>query len=237
MTIMQKTAFVILGILIMTFSIGGYPKKDAGNMGDLEKQQTASVEPNGSVQSEVRSEDSGKAEGAGESVKYEKATFAAGCFWGVEASFRAVEGVVSTMVGYTGGRRATKPLAGGRANPTYQQVCTGKTGHAEAVEVIYDPNKVSFEDLLAVFWKIHDPTILNRQGPDVGTQYRSAIFHHTPEQQALAKASVEKLEKDRVFKRPIVTQIVPAAPFYKAEEYHQRYLEKQGKNTCSSTVH
>jgi len=225
---MQKTAFAILGILIMTFYMGGCSKEEPGNMDDSEKQQPAANEPNGSVKSPVPSEGSGQAKEAGESVKFEKATFAAGCFWGIEASFRAVEGVVSTAVGYIGGRQT---------NPTYRQVCTDKTGHAEAVEVTYDPNKVSFEDLLAVFWKIHDPTTLNRQGPDVGTQYRSAIFHHTPEQQALAKASMEKLEKARTFKNPIVTRIVPAEKFYRAEEYHQRYLEKQGKTTCPSTGH
>lgn len=229
--IMRKTAITIitiLGMLIMTFSMGGCPEEEAGNMSDSEKEQSASNEPNGSVEVAVRPGNDGEAEGAGEPGKYEKATFAAGCFWGVEASFRAVEGVVSTAVGYTGGRQA---------NPTYRQVCTDTTGHAEAVEVVYDPNRVSFEDLLGVFWKVHDPTTLNRQGPDVGTQYRSAVFHHSPEQEALAKASMAKLEKAGVFKRPIVTRIVPAVEFYKAEEYHQRYLEKQGKTSCSSTVH
>jgi len=153
----------------------------------------------------------------------EKATFAAGCFWGVEAAFRAVPGVVGTTVGYSGG---TFP------NPTYQDVCTGRTGHAEAVEVEYDPERVSYQDLLRVFWENHDPTTLNRQGPDVGTQYRSAIFFHTPEQQAAALASKQELERTGAYKRPIVTAIAPAAPFYRAEEYHQQYLEKRGQASC-----
>ena len=153
----------------------------------------------------------------------EKATFAAGCFWGVEAAFRQVKGVVSTTVGYTGGNHK---------NPTYEDVCSDKTGHAEAVQVEYDSSKVSYEDLLKIFWENHDPTTLNRQGPDVGTQYRSAIFYHTPQQKAAAAASKEQLEKRGVFKRPIVTQILPAADFYRAEDYHQQYLEKRGLSHC-----
>jgi peptide-methionine (S)-S-oxide reductase len=153
----------------------------------------------------------------------EKATFAAGCFWGVEAAFRAVPGVTGATVGYTGG---TFP------NPTYQDVCTGRTGHAEAVEVEFDPERVSYQDLLRVFWENHDPTTLNRQGPDVGSQYRSAIFFHTPEQQAAALASKQELERTGAYKRPIVTAIAPAAPVYRAEEYHQQYLEKRGQASC-----
>jgi peptide-methionine (S)-S-oxide reductase len=152
-----------------------------------------------------------------------KATFAAGCFWGVEATFRQIPGVTATRVGYTGGE--TK-------NPTYKDVCTDTTGHAEAVEVDYDPEKVSYEDLLNVFWENHDPTQLNRQGPDFGNQYRSAIFYYSPEQEQAAKASKEKLEKSGQFSRPIVTQIVPAVTFYEAEDYHQQYLEKRGLATC-----
>ncbi len=155
--------------------------------------------------------------------QYETATFAAGCFWGVEETFRKTEGVVSTMVGYTGG---TKP------NPTYREVCFKNTGHAEAVQVTYDPRKISYEQLLEVFWNNHNPTQYNRQGPDVGDQYRSAIFFHNPAQETAAKASKEKLEKAGRFNRPIVTQIVPAVTFYPAEEYHQRYLEKQGLSVC-----
>ena len=147
-----------------------------------------------------------------------KATFAAGCFWGVEVAFRQVKGVVSTTVGYTGGHFQ---------NPTYEDVCSGRTGHAEAVEAEYDPSKVSFEDLLTVFWDIHDPTTLNRQGPDVGTQYRSAIFFHSPEQQAAAVASKEKLQGAGTYRNPVVTEITRASQFYRAEEYHQQYKEKR----------
>lgn len=151
----------------------------------------------------------------------EKALFAAGCFWQVEAAFRMVPGVVATTVGYSGGHTE---------NPTYEQVCTDKTGHAETVLVEYDPSKVSYEELLEVFWKSHDPTQVNRQGPDVGTQYRSAIFYLTPEQEAAAKASRDR-EQQR-HSRPIATEITPASTFWKAEEYHQQYLEKRGLATC-----
>lgn len=153
----------------------------------------------------------------------EKATFGAGCFWGVEAAFRQVPGVVSTAVGYAGGTLA---------NPTYEDVCTDTTGHAEVVEVEFDPSRASYDDLLAVFWGNHDPTTLDRQGPDVGTQYRSAVFVHTPEQRRAAQASKERLEQSGRFKRPIVTVIEPATTFYRAEEYHQQYLEKRGLASC-----
>jgi peptide-methionine (S)-S-oxide reductase len=153
----------------------------------------------------------------------EKATFAAGCFWGVEATFRQLPGVSSTRVGYTGGNFA---------NPTYKDVCTDRTGHAEAVEVQFDPAKISYDALLDVFWENHDPTQLNRQGPDWGTQYRSAIFFHSPEQQAAAAASKKRLEESRRHSKPIVTQIVPATTFYEAEDYHQQYLQKRGLATC-----
>lgn len=152
-----------------------------------------------------------------------KATFAAGCFWGVEATFRQLPGVTSTRVGYTGGKTE---------NPTYKDVCTDRTGHAEAVEVEYDPSKISYEQLLNVFWENHDPTTPNRQGPDWGTQYRSAIFFHTPEQEQAAKASKEELDKSGRFPSKIVTQIVPEATFYEAEDYHQQYLEKRGLASC-----
>ena len=159
-------------------------------------------------------------------TREEKATFAAGCFWGVEAAFREVKGVVATQVGYTGGQ--TK-------NPTYEEVCSGKTGHAEAVEVIFDADTVSYQELLDLFWSIHDPTELNRQGPDYGTNYRSAIFYHSDEQNALAEESRKKLaESGRYGRRPIVTGIVPAAPFYPAEDYHQQFYEKQGKKSAGS---
>jgi len=153
----------------------------------------------------------------------EKATFAAGCFWGVEATFRQVRGVTSTAVGYSGGTFK---------NPTYQDVCTGRTGHAEVLQVEYDPAQVSYEELLDVFWNTHDPTTLNRQGPDIGTQYRSAILFHTPEQEAAARASKQALEANGRYRRPIVTEITPASEFYRAEEYHQQYLEKRGQAHC-----
>jgi peptide-methionine (S)-S-oxide reductase len=152
-----------------------------------------------------------------------KATFAAGCFWGVEATFRQLSGVTATRVGYTGGHFP---------NPTYKDVCTDRTGHAEAVEVEYDASKINYDQLLEVFWENHDPTQLNRQGPDWGTQYRSGIFFHTPEQEAAAKASKEMLEKSKRYSKPIVTQIVPATTFNPAEDYHQQYLEKRGLATC-----
>lgn len=145
------------------------------------------------------------------------ATFAAGCFWGVEVAFRRIEGVREVTVGYTGGSVE---------HPSYEQVCTGRTGHAEAVQVDFDPERVGFDDLLAVFWEVHDPTQLNRQGPDVGTQYRSAIFAHDDDQAEQARASLARLQ-DRLH-QPVVTEITPAGPFYPAEDYHQRYLEKRG---------
>lgn len=151
------------------------------------------------------------------------ATFAAGCFWGVEAAFRQLEGVTATTVGYTGGSKE---------NPTYREVCTGATGHAEAVQVEYNPAKVSYEQLLEVYWENHDPTTLDRQGPDVGTQYRSAIFYHDEKQKEEAIASKVKLEISGKYNRPVVTEIVPAVDFYPAEEYHQQYLEKRGLATC-----
>ncbi len=154
----------------------------------------------------------------------QKATFAAGCFWGVEAAFRPVKGVLSTSVGYMGGTFK---------NPTYEDVCTDQTGHAEAVQVEYDPSQVSYDELLELFWKIHDPTTLNRQGPDVGTQYRSGVFFHNPEQEAAAQASKEKLQRSGAYQRPIVTEITPASEFYRAEEYHQQYLEKRGLGHCT----
>ncbi len=152
----------------------------------------------------------------------EKATFAGGCFWGVENLFNQVPGVIEAVSGYTGGSRE---------NPTYQQVCTGRTGHAEAVEVTFDPTKVTYEALLLAFWNMHDPTTLNRQGPDVGYQYRSAIFFHSPEQERIARKSKEEAQKH--FNRPIVTEIVAAPQFWRAEEYHQRYFEKHpGHYSC-----
>ncbi|CAN5331066.1 peptide-methionine (S)-S-oxide reductase MsrA [soil metagenome] len=152
-----------------------------------------------------------------------KATFGAGCFWGVEVAFRQVPGVTDAAAGYMGGRTE---------NPSYKDVCTDTTGHAEVVEVEYDPEKASYADLLDVFWESHDPTQKNRQGPDVGTQYRSAIFTHSPEQEAAARASIERLEGEHRFPRPIATEVTPAGPFWRAEEYHQQYLEKRGLASC-----
>jgi peptide-methionine (S)-S-oxide reductase len=150
-------------------------------------------------------------------------TFGAGCFWGVEAAFRQVKGVKATAVGYAGG--LTK-------NPTYEEVCTDRTGHAEVVQVEYDPAEVSYDRLLGVFWVSHDPTQLNRQGPDIGTQYRSVIFYHTPEQEKAARDSKAALEASGRFPRPIVTEILPAPEFWRAEDYHQQYLEKRGLSHC-----
>jgi peptide-methionine (S)-S-oxide reductase len=155
--------------------------------------------------------------------KKETAIFAAGCFWGVEETFRTTKGVLETEVGYTGGRTE---------KPTYEDVCYGNTNHAEAVKVTYDPTKVSYEALLDIFWASHNPTTLNRQGPDVGSQYRSAIFFTSPEQETKAKKSKEDLDKSGRFHKPIVTQIVPAEEFYKAEDYHQKYLMKRGLDAC-----
>jgi peptide-methionine (S)-S-oxide reductase len=151
----------------------------------------------------------------------EKATFGAGCFWGVEQSFREISGVLDAVSGYLGGTLK---------NPTYHDVCSNTTGHAEVVEVTYDPARVSYDQLLDAFWKMHNPTTLNRQGPDVGSQYRSAIFFHTPEQEKKAIASKERAQAR--FPRPIVTEITPASEFYRAEEYHQQYLAKRGLKAC-----
>ena len=153
----------------------------------------------------------------------QKATFGAGCFWGVEATFRKLKGVVATDVGYEGGTLK---------NPTYEDVCTDRTGHAEVVQVEYDPSQISYENLLDVFWKNHDPTQVNRQGPDFGSQYRSAIFYHDDAQRAAAEGSLAKLQASGRFSRPIATQITPAREFYRAEEYHQQYLERRGLASC-----
>lgn len=156
-------------------------------------------------------------------AKRAKAIFAAGCFWGIEEIFRNIKGVVLTRVGYTGGKKQ---------NPTYEDLCTGKTGHAEAVEIEYDPSAVSYDELLDIFWKMHDPTTLNRQGPDVGTQYRSIIFYSNEAQKKSALASKERLEKSGKYRDKIVTEIIPAAEFYPAEDYHQKYNMKHGIKSC-----
>ncbi len=153
----------------------------------------------------------------------ETAIFGAGCFWGVEAAFRRVPGVAATEVGYSGGRLQ---------NPTYEDVCTGRTGHAEVVRVTFDPERVSYETLLNAFWACHDPTQKNRQGPDIGTQYRSVIFYQTPVQEEAARDALAQLQESGAYPRPIVTAIAAAGPFYRAEEYHQQYLEKRGLAAC-----
>ena len=154
----------------------------------------------------------------------EKATFGAGCFWGVEETFRKLKGVTSTAVGYAGGKKD---------NPSYEDVCSDKTGHAEVVQLEFDPSQIGYDQLLDIFWSNHNPTTLNRQGPDVGDQYRSVIFYHSPEQEAAAEASKARVEKSGRFKRPIVTFIQPAPTFYRGEDYHQRYLEKRGMSHCA----
>jgi len=152
-----------------------------------------------------------------------KATFGAGCFWGVEAAYRQLPGVISTTAGYLGGTLE---------NPTYHDVCSGRTGHAEVVQVTYDPARLTYDDLLTVFWENHDPTTLNRQGPDVGTQYRSAIFYHDDAQKEAAMKSKEERDRSGRYRRPIVTEITHASEFYEAEDYHQQYLEKRGLSSC-----
>lgn len=152
-----------------------------------------------------------------------KATFGAGCFWGVEASFRQLPGVIDAVSGYSGGTTV---------RPSYKDVCTGTTGHAEVVEVTYDPARISYDRLLDAFWKMHDPTTRDRQGPDVGSQYRSVIFYHDEEQKRAAEASKAAQDASKVYRGPIVTQIEQAGPFYEAEDYHQRYLEKRGMVSC-----
>ena len=157
--------------------------------------------------------------------KYKKAAFAAGCFWGIEETFRTTKGVISTAVGYMGGHTE---------NPSYEDVCSGRTGHAETVEVTYDPSVITYNKLLDIFWKIHDPTTLNRQGPDIGEQYRSVIFYYDDEQEKTARTSKEALQQSDMYDRDIVTEIVPADKFkfYIAEDYHQQYLKKRGKSSC-----
>jgi len=155
----------------------------------------------------------------------EKATFGAGCFWGVEETFRTLRGVLDTRVGFMGGKTS---------NPTYRDVCSKTTGHAEVVEVTYDPSKTSYENLLDVFWDAHDPTQVNRQGPDVGDQYRSAIFYHSDEQRRIAEASKEKRDASGLYRKPIATEITKAGTFWPAEEYHQKYLFKRGAKTCGT---
>jgi peptide-methionine (S)-S-oxide reductase len=153
----------------------------------------------------------------------ETATFGAGCFWGIEAAFRRIPGVIDATVGYSGGHTV---------NPTYKDVCTDDTGHAEVVQVTFDPSQVSYDKLLDAFWQMHDPTQVNRQGPDFGSQYRTAIFFHSPEQKAAAEKSKAALQASAKFRKPVATEITAAGHFYRAEDYHQRYLEKRGADSC-----
>jgi len=157
----------------------------------------------------------------------EKAVFGGGCFWGVEAHFREYKGVISTRVGYTGGTTQ---------NPTYKEVCSDKTGHVEGVEITFDSEKISYRDLLEIFFEVHDPTQVNRQGWDIGSQYRSVIFYHSEEQKKQAERKIKELIDAKVFRKPIATQLIPASTFWEAEEYHQRYYEKQGKVGCLFTL-
>ena len=176
-----------------------------------------------SIEKEISDSSPSTSGNAMNNSNYKKALFGAGCFWGVEATFRQINGVKATAVGYSGGDAD---------NPTYRQVCNDNTGHAEVVQVIYDPAVISYDSLLNVFWNEHDPTQLNRQGPDVGAQYRSAVFYYDEEQKVAASASKEKLQSSGKYKRPVVTEISPALTFWVAEDYHQQYLEKRGLSTC-----
>ncbi|MHC4214575.1 MAG: peptide-methionine (S)-S-oxide reductase MsrA [Planctomycetota bacterium] len=209
----RMTNIIVAAAIIATvvFTVSAAQKKEA-------KQMNGPTKTTGAAVSEKK---------PSKSNQYERATFAAGCFWGVEAVFRQVPGVISTTAGYTGGHLA---------NPTYRQICTDKTGHAEAVDVIYDPNQVPYEKLLDYFWQMHNPTMLNRQGPDVGSQYRSGVYYHDKEQLAAATALKEKLDKAGTWTRPIVTEISPASKFYKAEEYHQQYAQKNRRYVCSHKI-
>lgn len=212
----------LIGLCAMVF-VGGCDEKQWQNMiGGMNQQNAGGT----AAMNSPANQDKAAAQAETKAVtaqKREMAMFGAGCFWGVEATFRKVPGVLDTAVGYSGGH--TK-------NPTYKQVCTDRTGHAEVILIEFDPAKVSYKQLLEVFWANHDPTTVNRQGPDVGTQYRSVVFYFTPEQAAAAKAMKTELTKVKRFRRPIVTQIVQAGEFWPAEEYHQRYLEKKGLDSC-----
>jgi peptide-methionine (S)-S-oxide reductase len=215
----ERTTWIVggLGVGIALFLIGRPGRMSADRR---EPSRTSHEAVQGSIVGPIAAP---AAETSTKGRPMKKATFGAGCFWGVESTFRRIPGVIETAVGYAGGQTE---------NPTYKEVCTDRTGHAEVVEVEYDPSKVSYGQLLDVFWSSHDPTQVNRQGPDYGTQYRTVIFYHDDEQKAESEASKQKLEASGRFPRPIATQIVPAGPFYRAEEYHQRYLEKRGLENC-----
>lgn len=212
---------IVVGLVLVTYLISPHLLRGEGvNSDDQSALKAADQNTAGNEQpaTAVTETERGK-----EAHHMEKATFGAGCFWGVEATFRQIEGVVSTQVGFMGGTMD---------DPSYKDVCYKNTGHAEVVEVTYDPERVNYEELLNVFWENHDPTQYNRQGPDIGDQYRSVIFYYTPEQEKLARASKEALTESGRYKNPIVTDITPATTFWRAEEYHQQYLEKRGLSTC-----
>lgn len=209
MRIILIQVLMLLGLLVAGCTDAGKPASHASS-GDLG--------PNPQITGGVAPATEGEA-----SVSLQQAMFGAGCFWGVEATFRKVPGVVDAAVGYSGGKTD---------NPSYQQVCYDATGHAEVVHLTFDPAKVTYEQLLEIFFKMHDPTQLNRQGPDIGDQYRSAVFTYSPEQASAARAAIERLTAAKRFRRPIVTTIEPAPTFWKAEDYHQRYLEKRGLDNC-----
>lgn len=201
MRILTGAAMMAAGVLVLSQLAGTPHPLQAGEMENNRMEENKSLEDS----------------------TMEKAIFAAGCFWGVEAAFRETDGVTATRVGYTGGHAET---------PTYRQVCSDNTGHAEAVEVTFDPTRVSFGELLSVFWNAHDPTQVNRQGPDIGSQYRSAVFYLSDTQKSAALESKKELEASGQFKRPIATEISAATAFWEAEEYHQQYLEKRGLSSC-----
>jgi peptide-methionine (S)-S-oxide reductase len=228
----QPAALIIAGAVIaagITTVVVGYRAavsadghiRDDGARQPIERQ--AGTRPNQSADATKASVDWAEKLKKWKEAGMETATFAAGCFWGIEAAFRRLDGVVETEVGYTGGHVP---------DPGYKRVCRGDTGHAEAVRVVYDPERIGFDDLLRTFWQIHDPTQLNRQGPDVGEQYRSAIFYHNDPQREAAEQSKQRVNSSNKYRGRVVTQIVPAEEFYRAEEYHQQYLEKRGQAAC-----
>lgn len=212
--ILAVVVLVVAGLAVMIWAGNQQPTTTAMDKHEIDKEPVLATD--GSESNEEAADAAATNE---KEHGMQKATFAAGCFWGVEETFRTTKGVTNTSVGYTGGHTE---------DPTYRQVCNGNTGHAEAVRVEFDPAVVTYDQLLDVFWKLHDPTQVNRQGPDVGSQYRSAVFYHSPEQKLAAERSKQKLEESGEYSRPVATEIVEAGPYYLAEDYHQQYLKKRG---------
>jgi peptide-methionine (S)-S-oxide reductase len=212
--ILAVVVLVVAGLAVMIWAGNQQPTTTAMDKHEIDKEPVLAT--GGSESNEEAADAAATNE---KEYGMQKATFAAGCFWGVEETFRTTKGVTNTSVGYTGGHTE---------DPTYRQVCNGNTGHAEAVRVEFDPAVVTYDQLLDVFWKLHDPTQVNRQGPDVGSQYRSAVFYHSPEQKLAAERSKQKLEESGEYSRPVATEIVEAGPYYLAEDYHQQYLKKRG---------